>query len=262
MSRTVGRACRILELIGSRKGGLRLTEISKELDIAVSSLSSILSALVENGYLLVDPENKRYVLGPKPLILASFYLSFFDVVRFGQPIVNEIMMKTDESTALVVRNKSDILVACGANCSQPIRRSIEIGYRAPIYACASGKAILAFRPESELEEYLSSVDLIPLTSATITDIAVLRDELKAIRSGSLAYNMEEELEGMSAVAAPVLDFKGQSVAAIVVNIPAFRFKPEKKELVERTLREQVQKLSGKLGYRSSDASRKLDLTNA
>lgn len=252
MSRSVDRACNILELIGPRKGGLRLTEISKALDIPVSSLSSILSGLVDNGYLLVDPESKRYTLGTKPLILASYYLSFFDVVRFGQPIVNEIVTRTEESTALVVRKNSEIIVAYGANCSQAVRRSIEIGYRSPIYACASGKAILAYQPESEIEKYLSSVELIPLTSATIKDTAVLRDELNAIRSGALAYNREEEFEGMIAVAAPVLDFQGRSVAAVVVNIPSFRFKAEKKELVEKTLREQVQKLSAKLGYNSND----------
>jgi IclR family KDG regulon transcriptional repressor len=247
MSRSVNRACNILELIGPRKGGLRLTDISKALNIPVSSLSSILSGLVENGYLLVHPESKRYILGPKPLILANYYLSFFDIVRSGQAIINEVMTKTEESTALMVRKDSEAMVVYGENCSQAIRRSIEIGHRTPIYASASGRAILAYQPDSEIEKYLSSVDLIPITSATITDPELLRAELIAIRSGSLAYSREEIYDGMVAVAAPVLDFQGRSVAAIVVNIPSFRFKAEKKQIVEQTLREQAQKLSGELG---------------
>ena len=171
MSRSVNRACSILELIGPRKGGLRLTDISKALNIPVSSLSSILSGLVENGYLLVHPESKRYMLGPKPLILANYYLSFFDIVRSGQAIVHEVMTKTEESTALMVRKDSEAMVVYGENCSQAIRRSIEIGHRTPIYASASGRAILAYQPDSEIEKYLSSVDLIPITSVTITKLS-------------------------------------------------------------------------------------------
>ncbi len=248
MPRSVSRACNILELVGPVKEGLKLSEISKTLNIPASSLSSILSSLFKNGYLSVYSESKRYILGPKPLILASYYLSFLDVVLFGKPIVNAIMTKTEESTALVVRRDAEIIVVYGENCSQAIRRSVEIGHRSPVYASASGKAIVAYQPESEIEKYLSSVNLLPLTSATITSTEVLREELKVIRSGALAYNREEEYEGMIAVAAPVLDFKSHSIAAVVVAIPSFRFKEEKKQLVEQTLRKETQNLSMKFGF--------------
>lgn len=249
MPRSVDRACKILELLGSTKGGLKLTEISKALDVPVSSLSSILSSLVENGYLLVHPETKRYILGPKNLILASYYLSSFDVVHLGQPIIIEVMMKTGESAALVVRKDAEIIVVYGENCSQAIRWSVEIGHRTPIYASAGGKAILAFQRDSETEEYLASVSLIPLTTATISDIAELRKELIATRASALAYNREEEYEGMSAIAAPVLDLHGCSIAAIVVNIPSFRLVNKKKELIEQILKEKARELSMKFGYR-------------
>lgn len=249
MPRSVDRACDILELVAPRKEGLTLTKISKALNVPVSSLSSILSSLTERGYLSVHPESKRYILGLKPLILASYYLSFFDVARFGQPIINEVMTKTEESVALVVRKDSEIVVVYGENCSQAIRWSVEIGHRTPIYASAGGKVILAFQSDSEKEGYLASVNLVPLTTATITDVAELRAELIACRSSALAYNREEEYEGMSAVAAPVLDLHGHSIAAIVVNIPSFRLVNEKKELIEQVLGEKARELSMRFGYR-------------
>ena len=45
--------------------------------------------------------------------------------------------------------------------------------RAPLHATASGKAILANLPKKEIEDYIYSVELSPITLNTITDVQVL-----------------------------------------------------------------------------------------
>ena len=122
------------------------------------------------------------------------------------------MKTTDESSALAVRKGDEMLIVYGENCSQPLKRTVEIGYRAPIYTTAGGKVILAHQSDEEIDQYLSSIELTPKTHATITDSTMLLEELKAIRLEKIAYAQEERYEGLIAMAAPVFDLFGSVVA--------------------------------------------------
>ena len=132
--------------------------------------------------------------------------------------------------------------------SRPLARMIQMGERAPIYATAAGKAILAHLSEDEIEQYLSTAELTPITKATITDPEVLRRQLNAIRSGALARSHEELHEGITAVASPVFDLWGHVVASIVLPVLTVRFTPNKEKKAEEILRRASSELSRQLGF--------------
>jgi DNA-binding IclR family transcriptional regulator len=125
---------------------------------------------------------------------------------------------------------------------------IQLGDRAPIYATAAGKAILAHLSNDEIDQYISSVKLTAITKATITDAEVLWRQLYAIRSGALARSNEELHEGITALACPVFDLYGGVVASVVLPIPTIRFTPEKEENAEKILRGASIELSRQLGF--------------
>ena len=172
------------------------------------------------------------------------------MVQLGQPIVHDLMMTTNESSALAIRKDFEMIVVYGENSSHPLRRSVEIGYRAPLHTSASGKAILAHLTDEKIDQYLSSVKMIPITPTTITLPETLREELRAIRSGALAYAREEQFEGLTAMAAPVFDLHGGVVAALVVTVPTIRFNEDLEKLIEETLQRASEELSRQLGFNS------------
>jgi DNA-binding IclR family transcriptional regulator len=124
-----------------------------------------------------------------------------------------------------------------------------MGARIPMYATASGKAILAFLPKEKIEDYLSSVELKALTHSTITDPSSLLHELKRVRAQGLAYSRQEQFEGLAAIAAPVFRSDGYVAGSVTVMYLNIRSESIQIHVLEAALKEASNELSDCLGYR-------------
>ncbi len=246
--KSADRAFQILEAVGSRSEGMTHGELCKALGIPKGSLSYLLSNLMERDYLTFDRQSKVYMLGPELLVLTSRYLSNLDLVRVGRPVLRELVREVNEDAELAVMKDDQILFLHKEECSQPLKYSIAIGERAAVYATSAGKAILAYLPEEEVARYLSAVRLEPITRSTITDQGALREELKEVRAGGLAYGREEYHQGISAMAAPIFDRYGDVVGSAVVTIPSIRFNTGHKRAIEGKLLEAATEISRRLGF--------------
>jgi len=249
MGKSVDRACRILKLVAENKGGLKYLEIAKALEIPSSSLSGILPGLISRQFLTVDSSTKRYLLGPEVLLLAGNYLNNLDIVDISKPILRKLMEETEECAALSVQVGQEITTLTRVDSPQPLRPFLQIGELSPLYATASGKAILAFLPDPEIESYLASTKMIAMTSKTITDPNVLRRQLEKTRTSYIAYNRKELSDHIIAVATPIFHFDGKVVAAIVVSLPEIRLTTQKEKRIIRALKGAAVIISGKLGFK-------------
>ena len=250
--KSADRVIQILEAIGERKDGITHGELSKSLNIPKGSLSRLCANLVNREYLSFDVVSKLYTLGPQILALTRLFLANLDIARIGQPVLHELTMTIDEDTEIAVMKGTDVLIVCKESSTRPLRRVIAIGDRYPMYATSAGKAILAYLPKTEIDRYLSSVELRPITKRTITDAKALTRELKEIRSKALAYSREEVHEGVTGMAAPVFDLYDKVVASVVVTIPTFRLNRKRVKVIEGSLRDASESLSRKLGFGKAD----------
>lgn len=262
MVKSADRVMQILEAIGSSEEGKTHGELSSTLNIPKSSLSLLLANLVDREYLSLSGTDRRYALGPQVLVLAGRYLSSLDIVRLGQPVLKKITRAIDESAEIAIKRGHEIIIISKEDRSQPLSRMIQLGDRAPIYATAAGKAILAHLSDEDIEQYFSSVEMAPITKATITDPEVLRRQLHAIRSGGIARSNEELHEGITALACPVFDLYGSVVASVVLPIPTIRFKPEKEENAEKILHSASLELSRQLGFDNASHAKDAHMKSA
>ena len=251
MVKSANRVIKILLAVGASRHGIRNVELSADLSIPKGSLSPIMAELVANDFLTLRKEDRRYTLGPQIIMLAGQYLGDLDMVQLVRPIVHDLMMTTNESSVLAIKKGFEILIIYGEESPQPLKRSVEIGYRAPLHTTAGGKAILAHLPDKEIDQYLTSVKMAPVLPATITLPEALMEQLTAIRAGALACAREEQIEGLTAMAAPVFDLYGDVVSALVVTVPTIRVKRESEKLIEETLRRASATFSRQLGYHSA-----------
>jgi DNA-binding IclR family transcriptional regulator len=248
MVKSADRVIKILETIGLRNDGITHGEIAAKLNIPKGSLSKLLSNLVDTKYLSVDGTGKLYKLGPQILALTGRYLSSLDVVELGRPIIDELMITTNESTDLIILKDNEVMVVCKADCSRPFIRSISIGDTFPIYATAGGKAILAHLSEEEIDRYLSAIEPIPFTKKTITDPKVLRHELEKVRGRGIAYSRGELYEELNVMAAPVFGVYGKVLASITISTPTSRFTRKKEHAFKNALSQASERLSYHLGF--------------
>jgi len=100
--------------------------------------------------------------------------------------------------------------------------AISVGTRFPAYATSMGRVLLAGLPDEEFEAYLAKVRLDRLTPRTVGSVGALRTELVRVRAQGWAIVDQELEEGLRAVAAPIRDRTGRTVAAINVSAHASR----------------------------------------
>ncbi len=108
------------------------------------------------------------------------------------------------------------------------------GLAFPAHCTANGKALLA---ELDDDRAAAVVDgtLSALTPNTITDTAVLLEELASVRESGVAFDREEHHLGISAVGTTLQNPYGLAVAASV-PVPSTRFVDREDEIVEQVLR--------------------------
>ena len=96
---------------------------------------------------------------------------------------------------------------------RPLRFSLPIGERLPLHVGA-GKVLAAAMPEKELKQMLDELGEMHLVSGEPLARKELLAELDAIRREGYAVSLGERMLGIVAVAAPVIDPDGRTVAAV------------------------------------------------
>jgi IclR family transcriptional regulator, acetate operon repressor len=220
-AQTVVRALAVLGMVARAATDVGVSEISRALALHTSTVHRILRALVSEGYLSQNPETDRYRLGRESWLLgiaAERNLGFAAVA----PVLERLRDSTGESANLVVRDGDQGLVVLRVESQQPLRFTQPIGARIPLYCTSTGKALLAFGTGYPAD--LTGLgELTAMTSTTITSRAALTRELEAVRARGWSTNHGERIEGVSGVAAPVLDpSTGEATAAVAVQGPAVR----------------------------------------
>ena len=89
----------------------------------------------------------------------------------------------------------------------PLRIQLPIGTAVPFHCTASGKMYLSTLRSSHLRQYLTSARLDSHTARTRTDPEILIREIAQIRKQGFSTDDEEFLDGMIAIAVPVLDLR-------------------------------------------------------
>ncbi|MEU6198327.1 IclR family transcriptional regulator [Streptomyces sp. NPDC047061] len=235
----IARAGQMLRAIRESPGGLTQSELAERLGLPRSTIHRILSALEDEGLVGSGPGPRgRYRLGPEILRLAE--AGTRDVVRLVHPFLADLSARLRETVDLSVLDGGEIRFIDQVDAPHRLRAASAVGESFPLHSCAPGKAILAALPPSRLRELLPA-RLPALTSRTITRLPELLDQLTQVRESAVAYDYEEQSDGICAVGVAV-KVAGQMMA-VSVPMPAQRFHGREEECVEAllSLRDLVEK---------------------
>jgi DNA-binding IclR family transcriptional regulator len=124
----------------------------------------------------------------------------------------------------------------------------RIGRRVPLHCSGVGKALIAFKPEKEIQYILKDYDYIKQTSHTLTNEKDFIKELEKVRERGYAVDNEENEPGVRCLAVPIRDHSRQVVAAISISMPAARLGKEEEEKVIDLLKRHGHEISRDMGY--------------
>jgi DNA-binding IclR family transcriptional regulator len=240
---SVRRALSVLDLFSVEHPELSLAEMARCMDVHKSSVLRILATLESAGLVAKDGRTGKYRLGLKILELAGRVLSRYDLRTVAGPYMEELARTSGEIIHLSIRDGDQIVYLDKKGQGQVLTVATRIGGRHPAYASAMGKVLLAGMPPEESEALIGSSPRVALTPHTITDAAVLAEELARVRSAGYALDNEESFPGISCVAAPIRDRSGRVVAAISVTVPTQRMGATRREELRRLVVETARAIS-------------------
>lgn len=257
---SVDRALDLLEALAVEDAS-SLGEVAARTGLTPSTAHRLLATLAARGYAQQRPASGRYLLSHRIVELANSVESRTAQTRTTlRPFVDRIRRICGETTNLSVLDldRSSIVFIDQAQAATTIRVSAEIGRSIPAHATAAGKAELAFNPPERIAGY--RIEPVPLTRRTIVDPAVLEAALAEVRDKGYAVDDEEHAEGVTCVAAAVLDRTGVPCAALSVSGPSARIHHFDGEDGITTLGELVmvtaRDASAAMGYSAAGASRR------
>ena len=212
----------------------RTTDISRELDIHVSTVHRLLSSLKRHGFVAQDPVNKKYSLGLEFLHYAEAVKEFHIVENMLAQPLEAIYKKTSESCFITIREGTWGRIIDKMDSDKPLRAVEEIGTKRSLHIGAANKAILSFLPLKTKNELLKS----------LKDRESLERELNQIRKKGYAIDENETILGVMVVAIPFFTEKGNVIASLSVAVPKIRMNAETLGVIIKHLIEISEKYKG------------------
>lgn len=219
---SVDRVTAVLMCFTSGEPELGVTEIAQRLALPKSAVHRILEALTIAGMTTKEFDRGKYRLGPRATELSLAALGTVDVRSLASPVMEELRDSTGETVTLSFAIGNERVYVAQAESKQDVRMTIEVGRRAPLYAGASGRAILMTFPEVELDQFLSHVELTPLTDRTVRDRDTLTSLLDGDRERGYTMSSGERDPYAAAVAAPIVGRNARAFACFSVCGPRAR----------------------------------------
>jgi DNA-binding IclR family transcriptional regulator len=239
--RTVGSVARALALLDAlAEGPAGVNALARRIGVNPSSASRLLATLEAGGLVERDAGGGPYRLGLHLVALADRVLSRLDVRELARPQLRALVEETGETATLSVADGDQAVTVDFVPGGSSVVSMARLGRPSIGHATAAGKVLLAFAgaPPATLEPY---------TERTITDPAVLAQELARVREQGWAEAEGEREPDLNALAAPVFGRGGALAAILGLQGPAARLTAARRAEVLPALQAAAAAVSRSLG---------------
>ena len=203
----VSKAMRVLRMILSESENPGISEIASKLKLAKSTTHGILAALEETGWVLRDPITRKYTCGFTTRKIAEIASVRIPLVEMARPYLETLSMRLNEDVFLGMCGGSNLLILDQIESVKDLRITARPGTRLPLFAGAVGKIFLAYHDPDDLQEILRKNPIPRFTPNSVTDPVLYVEQLNEIRERGIAFDHEEYLMNVSAIAAPIFHGK-------------------------------------------------------
>lgn len=204
----------VIRSFGPQHRRMTLSEVAMRSGLTRAAARRILLTLLELGY--VAQEGRSFTLTPRILDLGYSYLSSMPLSTLAQPIMVELGSRFNHSVSVAALDGTEVVYLLRV----PKRNLLNspgislAGMRLPAFVSSMGRVLLAALPDYELKRVLDASDLRALTPKTVWQRAALEEEIRKCGRQGYSLIVDEMEEGLSAVAAPIIDAGGRTIAAM------------------------------------------------
>jgi IclR family transcriptional regulator, KDG regulon repressor len=244
---SVEKGLELLECFSHANPFLTLEELVEKTGFPKTTTFRLIKSLEKYGYIKSHKRYKEthYSLGWVFLSKSNIVLNQLNIREQAHDDIVQLRNETGLMVQLVIRDGEEAVYIDQIESLKPIKIYPQVGRRAPLYAAACPRALLAFLSLTEQERILSQIDysLYP----RIPEKEMLKEELLGVKKNGFAISYGELHEGTIAVASPILISDNEAIAAIsVVGLERDFVDKSDLELCINLVRETAHRLSMKI----------------
>jgi IclR family pca regulon transcriptional regulator len=202
----------ILECFDAAHPEMTLSEVARRVGLSPAAARRALITLTALGY--VGSRDKRFHLKPRALTLGSAFYAAARIDEILQPDLRELVARFGDASSVATLDGADVIYVAHVSVQRARRAAAMVGARYPAHATSMGRVLLAALPECELARLICEERLEPLTARTLTDPGMLKAELAAVRAQGYATTVDQLDYGITALAVPIRDGEGRTIAAL------------------------------------------------
>jgi len=242
------RTLLILEVFAKHDRALSSTDVHAEIDLPYQTVHRLLVSLEHEGFLGREPNEKRFrptrrlrQMGAGLLHVSQFYITRHQILK-------NISIQTGETVNFVVPQDTGMHYLDRVETDWAFRVQLPRGSNVPFHCTASGKTFMASLGKTARKKFVDGLVLEQATVNTHISKTDLLAELATIAKNGYAIDNEEFMEGMVAVAVPVLDDKKRFVAALATQGPISRMSHDQLLKFQAFLKVGAQNISKAMFY--------------
>jgi DNA-binding IclR family transcriptional regulator/DNA-binding winged helix-turn-helix (wHTH) protein len=195
--------------------GVSAVELATAMAAEAGLVSLFLAKLSERGFVFKDPLN-LYWLGPQVAHMGGQASMRNALLYASTDIMDDLMEQTGQSgTDVATREGLEVRSVVSRGASELLRLPPIVDSRGPLYIGGAAKVMLAFAPQSLIDEVIST-DLHRFVPASIRTRDAALALLEKIRTDGFYVSVGESNPEVATISAPVYDPRGQVIAVLAL----------------------------------------------
>jgi DNA-binding IclR family transcriptional regulator len=210
----------VLRVLGARGGPLRATTLARELGVPRSSMYQLLAVLRDEGFVVHYPEDRTYGLSDVVAELGTAARASERIARLARPLLERLVASAPAPVVahLAVLGGADVVYAGRVQGFRAPTTVSDVGVRLPAHLTATGRAMLAALPRTQVRALYPSRDLlVHRNEAGPSTLPELDALLTSVRERGWASEEGDVTAEYASVGAASLDRNGYPAAAIGVT---------------------------------------------
>jgi IclR family pca regulon transcriptional regulator len=191
-----------------------LSEVARRTGLSPAAARRSLITLSALGY--VGQRDKRFHLKPRIMVLGRPSTSPPASTSFLQPDLRGLVERFGDASSVGTLDGTDVIYVAHVSVQRARRAVAVVGARYPALATSMGRVLMAGLPDEVLiAQLLAQAEVPALTSKTVhRPLPVLREEIARVQENGFATTVDQLDYGITALAVPIRDPQGRTVAAL------------------------------------------------
>lgn len=209
----------VLRYIAAQAGPVGAGTIIRDVGLPRSTTYHLLAALIDDGFVVHLPEERKYALGVTAHELGTGYSRQAPLQRIARFPMQRLVERTKRTAHLAIMHGRDVIYVIEERAKRQAELVTNPGVRLPAHLTASGRAMLATFSSDQLAALYPGPEAFPTRYETgVHSVEALKELLAQIREVGYSWEQDEVTEGFSSIAVPVKDHAGHAVASVTLTI--------------------------------------------